>query len=503
MRDGCRLSVVFLPPSLTILACRFFRLPAHPQKDAQFSLPGLELVGRTLDYWNGSISQRPGVNFHTHLRNSLQTPLNNQVWNAPDEIIGAASFRVESSPAVSVETSLAEFARYEQIRHGVGTGFQAALGLGGSPVVAAAAKTLFYDPKLVSLHSDLFVSSYVLRLLPPQFVSLRDEISNLFSSLPRFDNSSRDLWLSIIGSVGTHIITSATMGGNSQLSITVNSSIIDLPSSSLREQAALLSTATFDPDPARRSDAASKIDPAFRSASTITIRRLGGDSRTELSQADWIASLGTSPAWLRLESRPLSDYFPSGSQLRQDLVHAIDHYMFSKLDPPLLPLFLGPEFDAATVVRGASVNVSSIRTECSGRCWADSFTHAQCVDSNCDHPCCDPTKPVRTPVLPRFVWLSLLSSVWTHRSGSAFVKSTHFAAKIGTTTATDASSPLGVSTVIAFDGDGTLLLAIVRAVVPFVQYTVTETSQTRAAAKSSFPPKSFARIRFVAKLGGK
>eukprot|EP01122_Echinamoeba_exundans_P009682 TRINITY_DN347_c0_g1_i1.p1 TRINITY_DN347_c0_g1~~TRINITY_DN347_c0_g1_i1.p1 ORF type:complete len:1213 (-),score=107.76 TRINITY_DN347_c0_g1_i1:8-3646(-) len=229
-------------------------------------------------------------------------------------------------------------------------------------------------------------------MLPPQYIALRPEIVESFNALPRLDNASRHLWLQRVEEFGTHIITHVAMGGRSHMSIIVDvSEIPGFDTPFISKQAALLFAATADPDPLKRRAADDAIDSRFKSASKVQFHFDGGQNLSDFTARQaWLDSLLESPTWIRMGLRHLHEFFPP-SQTRIDVELAAKEYLFSKLSRPKQELFLGPEFDAALLTRGASVNVSSIRTECNGRCWADDLRQTQCVDSNCDHPCCDPS----------------------------------------------------------------------------------------------------------------
>jgi hypothetical protein len=237
-------------------------------------------------------------------------------------------------------------------------------------------------------------------MLPPQYVYLNASILEWFGALPRFDNTSRHVWLQRVEQVGTHVVSDVVMGGRTHLSVNLDTS--HLHSNDTRfisDQASLLFVSIADPDPANRAAADARIDPQFRSASRATFRFEGGRNTSDnTARVAWLESLAQNPTWIRIQVRSLHEFFPPASQIRKDVELATKEYLFSKLPRPQQPLILGPEFDAAVLSRGASINVSSIRTECNGRCWADDFPQNQCVDSNCDHPCCDPAQTVR----PRF-----------------------------------------------------------------------------------------------------
>lgn len=53
-------------------------------------------------------------------------PTQKSVWNLPDEIVGIETVLNAQAPVISVETSLQQFAGYEQQRYGFGPGFREA-----------------------------------------------------------------------------------------------------------------------------------------------------------------------------------------------------------------------------------------------------------------------------------------------------------------------------------------------------------------------------------------
>lgn len=142
------------------------------------------------------------------------------------------------------------------------------------------------------------------------------------------------------------------------------------------------------PDLGTREEKAAALDETFKKAAQSNFAYQGGNTGLQsYDQAAWLASLPTNLVPLRYRTLPLSEFFPAGTRLNEDLAVAINEFLVFSAPQPISQLNLGPEVEVGTSGAGASISVTSHRTESREEChlcW-NIFSWFRCCKTITDH----------------------------------------------------------------------------------------------------------------------
>lgn len=305
-------------------------------------LPGLTSIGSTIDWWTGEFKPRV-VKWNENMKNYYQILQKGMKYKVPDEILIVDTYYLEQEAKSEVQTNSLEYMNMRQKTFGLGVGFSGMISLGGS-VSAGNANQIFSSSSIRTAETSIHSTYYQLSLLPPEYLSLEDEVILVFNGLPRYDSSTKDLWFQQFKNYGSHVITSLTTGGEAWMRHIINVEGLGVSTNAwISAQATISFMFMTASTPEKRQEWALKLDPSFVTHQKQEFSYKGG--KTDLGpndQNEWIKTLPDNLVPLRYKTVSLADFFPEGP-LKEDLKVATNDYLLSFKPVNPKEFFLGPE----------------------------------------------------------------------------------------------------------------------------------------------------------------
>jgi hypothetical protein len=349
---------------------------------------GLEAIGHGLNWWDGSFTAQPLVDWGNNLRNTYLFPSTNEMYSVPDEVLIVDTPMVSRDGEVSYQENYNEFASMRSSKFGLGIGYGGWVALQGS-VENGRVMSVFRKETIRTAQVDTRAVYYSMNLLPPSFLKLRQDISDTFSALPRFDAGTRLIWFDAIRRLGSHIVIGVEMGGTAHMDSVIDTVEFGSRGKSWTQTQLTIQFASYtSPDLGKRKEKEAELDDTFKRSAQSNFAYQGGNTALpSYDQAAWLTSLPTNLVPLRYRTLPVNEFFPAGTRLYEDLSTAINEFLVFSAPQPIASLNLGPEVEVGQSRHGAGVSVSSYRTErreeCK-RCW-NLFKWFRCCKTVTDH----------------------------------------------------------------------------------------------------------------------
>lgn len=357
-------------------------------------LSGLNIIGSGIHWWNGK-QFSPVIEMNYKLKNKYVFQNLNKSYSVPDEIFIVDTPLVEEKAETTVQQNLNEYMGATQKSYGFGIGYAGVISLGGS-VRLGKGRSIFRSESIRTTMSDLRATYFTMNMIPPQYLTLKKEFVEIFTSLPRFDETTKTLWFKQLDKVGTHMVYSAILGGTLHMEEEID--IINMGDKKrdwISTQANLVFLSLTAPTKEKRLEYERMIDSDFKKYEKHEIEYQGGDTSLPIEESkSWLSTLPRNLTHLRLRTIPYSELFPQ-SQVREDLDNAINEYLAQFAALNINPL-LGPEEQVGQSSNGASISVSSIYTPCHKKCSSVCCKYLWCKPKNV----CTPQPTQHTLISP-------------------------------------------------------------------------------------------------------
>jgi hypothetical protein len=290
-------------------------------------VPGIQLMGSGYDWVYGQ-NRAPVVVLNNRNGRTYTSPYDRQTYSVADEVF------ILNSPSATMSEDVQSYASIYEYQKAKASKIGISVSIWSNGVFSKNSNTMRINGYMSTSASqwttvERTYTYYTMNMLPPKYLTINQQVKDELAALPRFDDSTLQIYRNFFQTYGTHVVIGALFGGSMKHESLLSMSTMGARNPEwITEQLQYWWNWMTATDPAQKALYQSYLDPNFVPSNSMERFTYEGGNTEGLAPSDWQRwkpTITSNPVMVTLRVQPLTDFIDD-LVLKADVEKAMFEY---------------------------------------------------------------------------------------------------------------------------------------------------------------------------------